>query len=222
MRSPPSVSLVLAELLASGGTAVSQQPPSYWDSPAAQRYLASPAPPPAFRPPDGANLRDATAAQRFPVLGLVHGFAQPSPPSNTRETFLEPSASNPPPTWWPGCARAEPTVTRASSADWITLNYDFGCVHVSIGADVAEPDASSIRSETLERNAERLGDRVSAVDEAGDPQKITSVAWDIKRNGVPNTVSIDCIGEGRTFCQDRAAQATLIARLSIVGGSRQP
>jgi hypothetical protein len=215
-----AAALIVAAL---GAPLQAQTPPAaYWESEAARRYLAAPSPPPAFALPGGANLRDTSIGQPFPVLGLVRDFYNPAPASNTRETFLEPNAATPAESWWPSCAKVDPAVSKAESAGWITVNYDFGCVHVSIAADVTDAQGTATRSETLQSNADRLGDRVSAADEADDVTKITSVSWDINRNRVPNVVTIDCLGEGRSFCQDRAAQAMLIARLSIVGGSRMP
>lgn len=209
-------------LLALGCVKADAQQPSYWETPAAQRYLASPAPPPAYPLPDGTNLRAAAINVPFPILGLLRDFYNPNPATNVREAFLDPAAQPPAENWWPTCAKADPIITKAESTGWITLNYDFGCIHVSIAGDVTDSPQDANRSTTLENNSERVGDRVSAADEADEPSKITSVSWDINRNRVPHTVSIDCTGEGRAFCQDRTAQATLIARLSIVGGSRTP
>lgn len=195
-----SASTILVALLAQTSVSLAQQvllEPN-WDDAELQTYLAS-------RGSEAPPLPGEPEPFNLPVLGLdVSGNAAPPPMGKSLEELL------------PDCAADEPVVAEAArddSGSWYTLNYDWGCLAVSINGDRT--------SETDPGNAAPIPDGISGVDvtDEGEPgDAVSEVSVFVNRFGLPYLVSVECIGDIKDFCQDQARVVDLVSILVPVDG----
>jgi hypothetical protein len=183
-----------------------------WHAPQAVQYVQRLAAPPEAAAAVASSPVASLATLPFPVLGLLPGFNADQAPPAVASTFVE-TGGNANFTW-PGCAKLDAIADPVRGGNvFYTLNYNFGCIQVSIEGDLAL-DASNEPAPV----SSAPQNEASAADEENKPDLVFEFAESKQLFGLWYVVTITCSEEIGQFCRSSENRQRILQRLSIVAG----